>query len=95
MKQAFKIEMSTYKTEILNHICYTDLVYGRINKKLNLQLSNKEIEKMLLEIIQNTEEINFEKRGKNIYISNEIGDIRITINSFTNRVITVDRLKQK
>ena len=89
------MEMNTYKKEILNHICYTDLVYGRINKKLNLQLSNKEIEKMLLEIIQNTKEINFEKRGKNIYISNESGDIRITINSFTNRVITVDRIKQK
>ncbi|MBF8456887.1 DUF3781 domain-containing protein [Kaistella sp. G5-32] len=87
--------MSTYKKEILNHICYTALVYGRINKKLNLQLSNWEIEKMLLEIIQNTKEINFEKRGKNIYISNESGDIRITINSFTIRVITVDRIKQK
>lgn len=89
------MEMSTYKKEILNHICYTALVYGRINKKLNLQLSNTVIEKMLLEIIQNTKEINFEKRGKNIYISNESGDIRITINSFTNRVITVNRLKQK
>lgn len=87
------MEMSTYKKEILNNISYTDLVYGRINKKLNLQLSNAEIEKMLLENIQNTKEINFERRGKNIYISNERGDIRITINSFTNRVITVDRLK--
>ena len=95
MKQAFKMKMNTYKKEILNNISYTDLVYDRINKKLNLQLSNKEIEKMLLEIIQNTKEINFEKRGKNIYISNESGDFRITINSFTNRVITVDRLKQK
>ncbi|KIA88090.1 DUF3781 domain-containing protein [Kaistella jeonii] len=87
--------MNTCKKEILSKICYTDLVYGRINKKLNLKLSNMEIEKTLLEIIQNTEEINFEKRGKNIYISNESEDIRITINLFTNRVITVDRIKQK
>ena len=86
--------MNNFKKEILSKICYTDLVYGRINKKLNQNFSNTEIEKLILEIIENTAEINFEKKGKNIYIANEDRNIRITINSFTNRIITVDILKK-
>ena len=86
--------MNNFKKEILSKICYTDLVYGRINKKLNQNFSNTEIEKLILEIIENTAEINFEKKGKNIYITNEDRNIRITINSFTNRIITVDILEK-
>lgn len=87
--------MINYKNEVLSKICYTDLVYGRINKKLKLKLSNTEIEKMLLQIIQKTEETDFLKRGKNIYITSENRNIRITINTFSNRVITADLLKKK
>ena len=86
--------MNNFKKEILSKICYTDLVYGRINKKLNQNFSNTEIEKLILEIIENTAEINFEKKGKNIYITNEDRNIGITINSFTNRIITVDILEK-
>ncbi|WP_196887457.1 DUF3781 domain-containing protein [Aureivirga sp. CE67] len=84
--------MSTYKNLILKNICYTELVYGRINKKLNLNLSKNEIEKMILDILTETSEENFIKTGKNIYITNEERNIRLTINSFTNRIITVDKL---
>ncbi|HNX65596.1 MAG TPA: DUF3781 domain-containing protein, partial [Bacteroidales bacterium] len=35
------------KQKILDSICYTELVYERINKKLNLRLSKHEIEEML------------------------------------------------
>lgn len=84
--------MANYKEEILASICYTDLVYGRINKKLNLKLSNPEIEKMLFEIIEKTDERDFQKRGKNIYITSEDKNISVTINSYTTRVITVDQL---
>jgi len=41
--------MEDYKTEILDKISYTDLVYERINKKLNTQLPKDEIEKMIYE----------------------------------------------
>ena len=85
--------MTNYKNQILTKICYTDLVYARINKKLLLTLSNKEIEKLILENIVATEEINFQKIGKNIYITNESRTIKITVNSSTNRIITVDQLK--
>ena len=46
--------MNNFKEVILNKICYTDLVYGRINKKLNLTLSNSEIEELILRIITET-----------------------------------------
>ena len=80
------------KTEILNNICYTELVYERINKKLNSQFSKMEIEKKLFDIIDKTDEIYFRKTGKNIYVTNVENNIRITINSNTYRIITVDLL---
>ena len=83
--------MTGNKTEILNNICYTELVYERINKKLNSKFSKYEIESMLFNIIRETDEIHFQKTGKNIYIINTENNIRITINSTTCRVITVDR----
>jgi hypothetical protein len=83
-----------YKTEILNNICYTDLVYERINKKLNTTLSKDEIEAMILAIIKETDESEFLKNGKNIYVSDRESNVRLTINSFTNRIITADRLNK-
>jgi len=87
--------MEDYKTEILDKISYTDLVYERINKKLNIQLPKDEIEKMIYEIIEETDETKFQKTGKNIYITNNYKNIRLTINSYTNRIITADRLNKK
>ena len=84
--------MKNYKEELLEKICYTDLVYERINKKLNLNLSKSRIEEMILLIIQETNEANYQKIGKNVYISNNENNVRLTINSYTNRIITVDKL---
>ena len=80
------------KTEILSHLCYTELVYGRINKKLQTNMSNEEIEELMIKVIKNYNEQSFQKIGKNYYISNEQYNIRVTINSYTFRVITVDKL---
>ena len=82
--------MITSKTEILNKICYTALVYKRINKKLNSKLSKSEIEEMLFEIIEETPEVFFQRIGKNIYVTSYEKNIKITINSNTYRIITVD-----
>lgn len=84
--------MKNYKEELLEKICYTDLVYERINKKLNLNLSKSRIEEMIFLIIQETNEANYQKIGKNVYISNNESNVRLTINSYTNRIITVDKL---
>ncbi len=82
----------TPKSEILNKICYTELVYDRINKKLNSKYSKSEIESILLGILKDTSEISFQKVGKNFYVLNTENNIRITINSNTFRIITVDRI---
>lgn len=83
------------KTDILNNICYTELVYDRINKKLSSKLSTSEIERMLFDSINETHEKYFQKIGKNIYVVNTKKNIKITINSNNNRVITVDRITKK
>jgi hypothetical protein len=87
--------MLNYKKVILDKICYTKLVYGRINKKLNWMLSDDEIEEAILNILIVTNESEFQKTGKNIYISNDEKNIRLTLNSFTNRIITADKLNKK
>jgi hypothetical protein len=87
--------MSNFKKEILVSICYTELVYGRINKKLKIELSRDKIEEMIFSIILKTDEVNFKKIGKNIYITNIERNIRLTINSYTNRIITADKLNEK
>ena len=84
--------MSINKTEILNNICYTELVYERINKKLNTRFSKPEIEKMLFDIIKETPETFFQRTGKNVYVTSIEKNIRITINTNTYRIITVDKI---
>jgi len=82
--------MTDYKTQIENNICYTDLVYERINKKLKTQLSKTQIESLVQEILRETETSQFLKKGKNVYISNTVKNIRLAVNSYTNRLITAD-----
>lgn len=77
------------RLKILTNICYTELVYGRINKKLGMQKQQNEIEQMIIGIINDLDS-KIEKRGKNFYIT--LKNKRITINSFTYRVITMDNL---
>lgn len=84
--------MNTIKSEIIKNLCYTDLVYNRINKKLNTDFSKTEIEKMIFEVIKNTEIKDIEKIGKNFYLSNPLKNIKITINPNTFRVITVNKI---
>lgn len=84
--------MNINKDEIIKKICYTELVYGRINKKLDVQLSKKQIEEFIYKILIETKECFFAKKGKNFYIVNKENNVRITINSNTFRIITADRI---
>jgi len=86
--------MPINKQEILDKICYTDLVYERINKKLKTKYLREEIGSLILKILKETDIDFYIKRGKNIYVTNPENNIRITINSYTFRVITVDRISQ-
>jgi len=84
--------MKIDKEKIIKNICCTDLVYGRINKKLGTSFSEKEIESLMLKILSETGLKDFSKTGKNYYVTNRSHNIRITINSYTFRIITVDKL---
>ncbi len=85
--------MMNDKTNIEENLSYTELVFGRINKKLGKQWSKEEIERWILARIKETDVCNFHKKGKNIYIRNEVHQVQLTINASTKRIITVDRLK--
>ena len=80
------------KKEIIENHCYTELVYQRINKKLSTSFSKQESEALIKKVLIETEIAQFEKIGKNFYISNIQHNIKITVNSNTFRIITVDRL---
>ena len=87
--------MNINKQKILDNICYTELVYERINKKLNIKFSKKQIEVYIFKILKETDSNFITKIGKNYYFMNIQNNIRITINSNTFRVITVDKIKYK
>ena len=86
--------MKNIKNEILKTHCYTELVYGRINKKLEANFSKEESEALIEKILKETDSKHYKKIGKNFYITNKIQNIKITINSNTFRVITVDRINK-
>lgn len=62
-------EMNINRTEILNRICYTEVVYDRINKKLESNYSRSEIENLIFNIINETQEMFFQRIGKNNYVT--------------------------
>ncbi|HPG33932.1 MAG: DUF3781 domain-containing protein [Lentimicrobiaceae bacterium] len=86
--------MTTLKQIMTARVCYTALVYNRINKKLGLHGSNEQIENLIADILKETDEKLILRKGKNYYISNAERNIRLTINSNTFRVITADKLKK-
>ena len=80
------------KATIIEKLCYTKFVYDRINRKLGLHLLPQEIESFISDIIRRTDTSHFLRKGKNYYITNDTEHIRITVNSFTYRVITTDKI---
>jgi stress-induced morphogen len=86
--------MKANKQRIIENLCYTELVYKRINKKLATDFSKEEIEVLIDEVLKKTNEKYYFKTGKNYYVTNTENQIRITINSNTFRVITVDKIKE-
>jgi len=84
--------MKINNNEIFEKHCYTELVYQRINKKLKTVFSKDEIEIFIRKILEETSIENYHKKGKNFYISNKENNIRITVNSNTFRIITVDKI---
>ncbi|MDB0610336.1 DUF3781 domain-containing protein [Tenacibaculum maritimum] len=63
--------METIKHKILKNHCYTELVYQRINKKLGIAFSKFEIETLIQKVLEDTALDDYEKIGKNFYITNK------------------------
>ena len=84
--------MEKNKNEILKNHCYTELVYERINKKLGTKFSKVESEILIKKVLEETGLENYQKIGKNFYISNLKHNLKITVNSNAFRIITVDKL---
>lgn len=87
--------MTGAKRMIIENLCYTDLVYARINKKLTSDLSNGQIELFIGKILEETDEKSYTKKGKNYYVTNSENNVMITINSNTFRVISIDTLRNE
>lgn len=83
------------KNIILKSHCYTLLVYERINKKLGTSLSKEEVRIFIKDVLNKTEAKYYKKKGKNFYITNKEYNIKITINSNTYRIITVNLLLKR
>lgn len=84
--------MNINKNEIVEKHCFTELVYQRINKKLDISFSKNKIEVLIKKVLTETKESQFVKIGKNFYVSNKEHNIKVTVNSNTFRIITVDKL---
>lgn len=76
---------------IKERVCYTDLVYQRVNTKLKVDLSRAEIE-TLVQAILGDQQAMLKKREKNYYVTSLARHTRLTINSFNFRLITADRI---
>lgn len=72
----------------LNNICYTDLVFKCVNKKLQTDYSIVEIKNLANQIIGNPQ-TTITKNGKNYYLLYQ--NIELVVNSFNFRLITANR----
>ncbi|AKH33141.1 hypothetical protein XF24_00818 [candidate division SR1 bacterium Aalborg_AAW-1] len=81
------------KEHIIKHHKHTMLGYERINKKLGLSYNHDTIDKYITNVLVGTSLYDCTKIGKNYYFYNSQEGIRVTINSHSYSVITVDRIK--
>lgn len=82
---------NTPLSELQRTVCYTELVYQRVNKKLKTQLAQTEIEALVDRLLADVTS-SVEKRGKNYYVTNQRTQIQLVLNSFNSRLITVNAL---
>lgn len=69
-------------------VCYTPLVFGRVNKKLGTDLTADEIKDLVQKIIADPQTVII-KNGKNYYL--QLQTTELVINSFNYRLITANK----
>ncbi|MEX0380707.1 DUF3781 domain-containing protein [Leuconostoc sp. MS02] len=77
---------------IQSHVCYTALVYQRVNKKLSRDMTSTQIEALVQRVL-NSELMSILCRGKNYYIEDKTEGVVLTINKNNYRLITINKLQ--
>ncbi|WP_407889449.1 DUF3781 domain-containing protein [Levilactobacillus sp. N40-8-2] len=79
--------------KISENICYTELMYERVNKKLAVDWSRSETEVWVQAILGDPDSL-VGRRGKNYYVANQRRRVQLTVNACNYRLITVNRLSE-
>lgn len=77
--------------QISQRVSYTELVYQRVNKKLNIELSKPAIEALVQAVLSDAT-TTIERRGKNYYVSSVTRQVQLVVNAGNFRLITVNKL---
>lgn len=70
-------------------ICYTPLVFERVNKKLNLNQDEVATKLMVANVLADPDHVS--RRGKNYYVRSRQYQVELTINASNYRLITVSK----
>lgn len=70
-------------------ICYTPLVFERVNKKLGLNQDEATTRLMVNNVLANPDDVS--RRGKNYYVRSRQYRVELTINASNYRLITVTK----
>ncbi|HJE86748.1 DUF3781 domain-containing protein [Levilactobacillus brevis] len=79
--------------QIKAQVCYTELVYGRVKKKLAVNLTKAEVGSLVIAVLGDGA-TDVEKLGKNYYVTNSTRRAQLVINSFNYRLITANRVTE-
>jgi len=77
--------------QLSEQVCYTELVFQRVNKKLKTVMTEAEVKALIQGILLDAGS-SVEQRGKNYYVTSSVRHVRLTINRFNCRLITADRV---
>jgi len=75
---------------IQSSVCYTPLVYERVNKKLSQIMSPTQVDELVTRVL-NSEYASIISRGKNYYIEERTEGVILTINKNNYRLITINK----
>ncbi|MBZ5992696.1 DUF3781 domain-containing protein [Leuconostoc gelidum] len=78
---------------IQSSVCYTPLVYERVNKKLSQIVSPTQVDELVTRVL-NSEYASIISRGKNYYIEERTEGVILTINKNNYRLITINKSQE-
>ncbi|AFS40434.1 DUF3781 domain-containing protein [Leuconostoc gelidum] len=78
---------------IQSSVCYTPLVYERVNKKLSQIMSPTQVDELVTRVL-NSEYASIISRGKNYYIEERTEGVILTINKNNYRLITINKSQE-